>query len=63
MISKGFLIAFLTLPRNLSVVQVVSMTTLALALSINTAFAGDPFRVNQPHKIGDRTEAAFRAIF
>ncbi|EFA69609.1 hypothetical protein CEP10_01955 [Cylindrospermopsis raciborskii S07] len=67
MISKGFLIAFLTLPRkftrNLSVVQVVSMATLALGLSINTAFAGDPFRANQPHKIGDRTEAAFRAIF
>ncbi|MGA1622751.1 MAG: Sll0314/Alr1548 family TPR repeat-containing protein, partial [Synechocystis sp.] len=45
-------------PRFLS----VSLLT-AIALGMSPAWAGDPFRPNNPHAIGDETEAAFEAIF
>ncbi|MFM6039263.1 MAG: Sll0314/Alr1548 family TPR repeat-containing protein [Sphaerospermopsis kisseleviana] len=38
-------------------------TTLILNLWVNPSLAGDPFRSSEPHQIGDRTEAAFKAIF
>lgn len=39
--------------------------TVAIALNfwVNPSLAGDPFRTNQPRNIGDKTEAAFNAIF
>jgi tetratricopeptide (TPR) repeat protein len=43
--------------------KVALATTLMVNLWINPALAGDPFRSSEPHKIGDRTEAAFKAIF
>ncbi|TAE56788.1 MAG: hypothetical protein EAZ76_13495 [Nostocales cyanobacterium] len=49
--------------RCLTVVNLTFATTIALNLWIDPLFAGDPFRRSQPHKIGDRTEAAFNAIF
>lgn len=36
---------------------------IALNLWINPSLAGDPFRTNEPRKIGDNTEAAFKAVF
>lgn len=38
-------------------------TTLLTLTSINPTEAADPFRTTNPHPIGDRTEAAFKAIF
>ncbi len=32
-------------------------------LGVNPTFAADPFRTSKPHPIGDKTEAAFQAIF
>ena len=43
--------------------RVAFATTLILNLWVNPSLAGDPFRSSEPHKIGDRTEAAFKAIF
>ena len=43
--------------------QIAFATTIILNLGMNPAFAGDPFRKTKPHKIGDRTEAAFTAMF
>jgi tetratricopeptide (TPR) repeat protein len=54
------LIMFLRLPTFLNVTFI---TSIALNLWVNPSFAGDPFRSREPHKIGDRTEAAFKAIF
>lgn len=45
------------------VAKVTCVTFVALNLWINPSLAGDPFRNNKPHQIGDRTEAAFNAIF
>ncbi|MEI6368773.1 MAG: Sll0314/Alr1548 family TPR repeat-containing protein [Nostocales cyanobacterium ELA608] len=42
----------------------VSVTTAILVnIFVNPSFAGDPFRSRDPHKIGDNTEAVFKAIF
>jgi tetratricopeptide (TPR) repeat protein len=43
--------------------SVILFTSLTLNLLINPVWAGDPFRSRDPHKIGDQTEAAFKAIF
>ncbi|MGI0491219.1 Sll0314/Alr1548 family TPR repeat-containing protein [Alkalinema pantanalense CENA528] len=40
-----------------------SSTALLLGVITNPAFAKDPFRTSNPKPIGDRTEAAFKAIF
>lgn len=45
------------------VMKVTLATAILLNISVNPCFAGDPFRTQQPRKIGDRTEAAFKAIF
>ncbi|MEH2072761.1 MAG: Sll0314/Alr1548 family TPR repeat-containing protein [Nostoc sp.] len=45
------------------VAQVAFGTAIALNLLINPSLAGDPFRTKEPHQIGDRTQAAFEAIF
>lgn len=36
---------------------------IAFTLAINPSWAGDPFRTSEPRKIGDNTEAAFKAVF
>ncbi|MDF5706365.1 MAG: Sll0314/Alr1548 family TPR repeat-containing protein [Nostoc sp. S4] len=45
------------------VAQLAFGTAIALNLLINPSLAGDPFRTKEPHQIGDRTQAAFEAIF
>ncbi|HLO46922.1 MAG TPA: Sll0314/Alr1548 family TPR repeat-containing protein [Kamptonema sp.] len=40
---------------------IVSLT--ALSFCVNPALAGDPFRSSNPHPIGNKTEAAFKAMF
>ncbi|OUL27200.1 hypothetical protein BV378_11150 [Nostoc sp. RF31YmG] len=49
--------------RITSLAQVTFTAAIAFNLSINSAFAGDPFRTSNPHNIGDKTEAVFRAVF
>lgn len=39
------------------------ISTVVLGTFINPAFAGDPFRSQNPKDIGDQTEAAFKALF
>ncbi|MBE9030268.1 hypothetical protein IQ266_11050 [filamentous cyanobacterium LEGE 11480] len=39
------------------------ISAIALSSLANPAFAGDPFRANNPKPIGDQTEAAFKALF
>ncbi|HEY9296366.1 MAG TPA: Sll0314/Alr1548 family TPR repeat-containing protein, partial [Phormidium sp.] len=41
----------------------ISSLVMTLSLSVNLAVAGDPFRTNNPKPIGDKTEAAFNAVF
>jgi tetratricopeptide (TPR) repeat protein len=41
----------------------VAPWAIALNLWVNPSLAGDPFRTSEPRKIGDKTEAAFKAIF
>lgn len=41
----------------------LSTTALTLSLLSRPTVAADPFRTTNPHSIGDRTEAAFKAIF
>ncbi|MCF4967223.1 Sll0314/Alr1548 family TPR repeat-containing protein [Nostoc sp. CMAA1605] len=36
---------------------------IALNFGVSPSLAGDPFRTNQPHNIGNNTEAAFKAVF
>jgi tetratricopeptide (TPR) repeat protein len=45
------------------VTSFATITLISLNLLITPSFAGDPFRKSQPRKIGDRTEAAFNAMF
>ncbi|MBD2294179.1 tetratricopeptide repeat protein [Anabaena sphaerica FACHB-251] len=62
--SKLFLIPQLTMLFRFPVVCNVALaTSIILNLCVNPSLAGDPFRRSEPHKIGDRTEAAFKAIF
>ncbi len=39
------------------------ISAIAFNLSISPSLAGDPFRTSEPRKIGDKTEAAFKAVF
>ncbi|MDY6804112.1 MAG: Sll0314/Alr1548 family TPR repeat-containing protein [Cyanobacteriota bacterium] len=50
----------LSILKRLSVIA--SATAIGLSLSVSPA-TGDPFRPNNPTAIGDKTEAAFRAMF
>ncbi|MBD2204004.1 tetratricopeptide repeat protein [Calothrix sp. FACHB-1219] len=51
------------LARITSLAQATFSAAIAFHLAMNPAFAGDPFRDNNPRAIGDKTEAAFRAVF
>ncbi|MBW4616015.1 MAG: tetratricopeptide repeat protein [Desmonostoc vinosum HA7617-LM4] len=46
-----------------SLAKVALGVAIALNLCVYPSVAGDPFRTSEPHKIGDQTEAAFKAIF
>jgi tetratricopeptide (TPR) repeat protein len=52
-----------TLSRTLQTLATVTGTVVLLGLLSNPAFAKDPFRTVNQRSIGDRTEAAFRAMF
>ncbi|MBW4559927.1 MAG: tetratricopeptide repeat protein [Mojavia pulchra JT2-VF2] len=43
--------------------QATFATAIAFHLSILPSLAGDPFRTTKPREIGDKTEAAFKAVF
>lgn len=43
--------------------KVAVATAFIFNTCVNPSLAADPFRTAQPHKIGDQTEAAFKAIF
>ncbi|KAF3883731.1 MULTISPECIES: Sll0314/Alr1548 family TPR repeat-containing protein [Nostocales] len=43
--------------------KVAFAATLILNICINSSLAADPFRAKEPRNIGDKTEAAFKAIF
>ena len=45
------------------VVQATFVAAIALNLWTSPSLAGDPFLRREPHPIGDKTEAAFKAIF
>jgi tetratricopeptide (TPR) repeat protein len=53
--------------KRLSQLTKLAQTTFTVAIAVNfwvnPSLAGDPFRTNQPRNIGDKTEAAFNAIF
>lgn len=53
--------ARLNFPQRISLA--LSAMTVALSLWSGSALAGDPFRSSNPRNIGDKTEAAFEAIF
>ncbi|MBK1988616.1 tetratricopeptide repeat protein [Sphaerospermopsis aphanizomenoides BCCUSP55] len=62
--STKFLIPpFMMFCRFPLLAKVALATVMSMNLWANTAYAGDPFRSSEPRKIGDRTEAAFKAIF
>ena len=61
---KQFLIDPLRISWRFPTFSKVSVTTAILVnIFVNPSFAGDPFRSRDPHKIGDNTEAVFKAIF
>lgn len=61
---KQFLINPLRISWRFPTFLKVSVTTAILVnIFVNPSFAGDPFRSRDPHKIGDNTEAVFKAIF
>ncbi|MFN6325905.1 MAG: Sll0314/Alr1548 family TPR repeat-containing protein [Aphanizomenon sp.] len=61
---KQFLIDPLRISWRFPTFLKVSVTTAILVnIFVNPSFAGDPFRSRDPHKIGDNTEAVFKAIF
>ncbi|WP_445214774.1 Sll0314/Alr1548 family TPR repeat-containing protein [Brasilonema sp. UFV-L1] len=43
--------------------MVAFVATLTLNVWVNTSWAADPFRTKEPRNIGNKTEAAFKAIF
>jgi tetratricopeptide (TPR) repeat protein len=57
------------LPLALRFAKLANLAKVAVATAfifntcVNPSLAADPFRTTQPHKIGDQTEAAFKAIF
>ncbi|MEP0948995.1 MULTISPECIES: Sll0314/Alr1548 family TPR repeat-containing protein [Cyanophyceae] len=51
------------LSSRLKALSAGALTTAFLALAPLSAHAGDPFRPNDPHEIGDKTEAVFNALF
>jgi tetratricopeptide (TPR) repeat protein len=62
--STRFLIPKLMMFSRFPILSKVTFTTvISINFSVNPAFAGDPFRSSEPHRIGNRTETAFKAIF
>ncbi|MGF1567559.1 MAG: Sll0314/Alr1548 family TPR repeat-containing protein [Nodosilinea sp.] len=49
--------------RRIQAILMGALTTAMVGLATAPALAGDPFRPDDPHAIGDATEAAFNAIF
>ncbi len=51
--------------RKFQLFSAIAATTVAFTFnfSINPSLAADPFRTSNRHQIGDKTEAAFKAIF
>ncbi|MGK7930570.1 MAG: Sll0314/Alr1548 family TPR repeat-containing protein [Microcystaceae cyanobacterium] len=49
--------------KGLRRLSYIASLTLSISLWGSLAWAGDPFRVNNPRDIGDNTEAAFNEIF
>lgn len=49
--------------RFTGLLQGTFVAAIALIFWANPSWAGDPFRTSEPRKIGDQTEAAFKAIF
>ena len=43
--------------------KIAFATAFALNITVNPSLAADPFRTNKPRNIGDKTEAAFKAVF
>ncbi|MBO3462820.1 tetratricopeptide repeat protein [Aetokthonos hydrillicola Thurmond2011] len=43
--------------------NIVLATAFALNITVSPSLGADPFRTSQPRKIGNQTEAAFKAIF
>ncbi|NMG09963.1 Sll0314/Alr1548 family TPR repeat-containing protein [Brasilonema sp. UFV-L1] len=50
-------------PKLYHLVMVAFVATLTLNVWVNTSWAADPFRTKEPRNIGNKTEAAFKAIF
>ncbi|BAY26138.1 TPR repeat-containing protein [Calothrix sp. NIES-2100] len=53
----------IVLARITSLAQATFSAAIAFNLSMHPSLAGDPFRTSNPHEIGDKTEAAFKAVF
>ncbi|QIR38789.1 tetratricopeptide repeat protein [Tolypothrix sp. PCC 7910] len=49
--------------RVTKIAQTTFAAAIAFNLGMNPTLAGDPFRPDKPHAIGDKTEAAFKAVF
>jgi tetratricopeptide (TPR) repeat protein len=63
MLKQFFIPQLITSLRFPVLAKVTFVTAITLNLWVNPSLAGDPFRSSEPRKIGDRTEAAFKAIF
>ncbi|WP_071189137.1 Sll0314/Alr1548 family TPR repeat-containing protein [Trichormus sp. NMC-1] len=63
MLKPFFIPQLITSLRFPVLAKVAFVTAITLNLWVNPSLAGDPFRSSEPRKIGDRTEAAFKAIF
>jgi tetratricopeptide (TPR) repeat protein len=61
--TKLFLASQRELSKLTRLVQASFTVAIALNFWMTPSLAGDPFGRNQPHTIGDSTEAAFKAIF
>jgi hypothetical protein len=62
--STRFLIPKLMMFSRFPILAEITFTTaISINFLVNPADAGDPFRSSRLHKIGNRTEAAFKVIF
>ncbi|ARV62040.1 hypothetical protein BZZ01_28485 [Nostocales cyanobacterium HT-58-2] len=59
----GLVMKTIVRPKLYHLLKVAFAATLVLNAWANPAFAADPFRTKEPRNIGDKTEAAFKAIF
>lgn len=62
--NKRLLVLQSIVPAKLSSAAKIAVSAAtALNIWVNPALAADPFRTSEPRNIGDKTEAAFKAIF